>query len=111
MTNSERTISVKISKFGIFITTLLLLIIVLTTVSIIRLNEEHEEKLIYSMETKIQYYAKRCYLENNCKDTITLKDLYDRKYLTQVVHPVTKEIVDETTTIVFVNNEIIINWK
>lgn len=109
--NLERTITVKISNFSIFLTTITLLIVFVTTVTTIELNQRHEDKLIYSMESKIKYYAKRCYLENNCKDIVTLKDLYDRKYLTQVVHPVTKEIVDETTTISYANNEIIINWK
>jgi len=102
----------KISNFTIFTIVLVILIGTVATATVIELNERHEEKLIYSMETKIAYYAKRCYLENNCKDTVTLKDLYDRKYLTDVVvHPVTKEIIDETTTIDYKNKEIIINWK
>ena len=111
MTNSERIITVKISRFTIFIVTVAILLIYVTTVTTVELNRRHEEKLIYSMETKIEYYAKRCYLENNCKGMITLKDLYERKYLTEVVHPVTKEIIDETTTISYVDNKIIINWK
>ena len=110
--NSRRTIMGKISSFTLFMVVLTLLIGTVATITVIELNDRHEEKLVYSMETKIAYYAKRCYLENNCKDTITLKDLYDRKYIKEVVvHPVSKEILDETTTIEYKNKEIVINWK
>lgn len=101
----------KISRFTIFLITSCLLIAIVVTASTVKINERHEEKLISSMESKISYYAKRCYLENKCRDQITLKDLYDLKYLDQIVHPVTKEILDETTTIEYKDNTIIINWK
>ena len=102
---------VKISRFMIFLITTCILIVLVITASTIKINERHEEKLVYSMETKISYYAKRCYLENKCNGVVTLKELYDLKYLNEIVHPVTKEIMDETTTIEYKNNEIIINWK
>ena len=102
----------KTSNFTIFIVVLTLLIVFVTIVTTMELTKRHEETLIYSMQTKVEYYAKRCYLENNCKDITTLKDLYDRKYIDEVVvHPVSKEIIDETTTIEFKDNKIIIYWK
>lgn len=102
----------KISNFTIFIVVLTLLIVFVTIATTTELTKRHEEKLIYSMQTKVEYYAKRCYLENNCKGTITLKDLYDRNYIDSVVvHPVSKEIIDEATTIEFKDNQIVIHWK
>ena len=102
---------VKISRFMIFLITICVLTVVIITESTIKINERHEEKLIYAMESKISYYAKRCYLENKCKDVVTLKKLYDLGYLTEIVHPVSKEIIDETTTLEYKDNKIIINWK
>lgn len=101
----------KISRFTIFLITSCLLIVVVVTASTIKINERHEEKLISSMESKISYYAKRCYLENRCKDVVTLKDLYELGYLTQIVHPVTKEIIDENISIEYKDSNIIINWE
>ena len=101
---------VKISNFTIISITLVVLIAIITITTTLELNKRHETRLIHSMQTKVEYYAKRCYLEKKCEGMITLKDLYERDYLTEVIHPVTKEIVDENITISFVDKIITINW-
>lgn len=100
----------KISNFTIFFVTLSILIVIIITSSTIAINNQHDEKLMYAMETKIEYYAKRCYLENNCKDVITLDDLYNKGYLEEIVNPVTKEVIDYKTTITYNEGKIKINW-
>lgn len=85
-------------------------IIIITTITKIRDNQN--DKLLYAMESKIKYYAKRCYLENNCDGEITLKELYDKKYLKEeIVNPVTKEILDGNIKINYFNNEVILNLE
>lgn len=102
---------VKISRFSIYLITILLLITLIITATTIELNRQHEQKLIYAMETKIEYYAKRCYIEKNCNGEISIQDLYDRNYLTQVIHPVTKEVIDSTTKIEYIDSKITIKWN
>lgn len=102
----------KITNFNIICASLLIMVLIIIVASIAKISDKHNEKLLYSMETKIEYYAKRCYLESNCVDEITLNDLYDKNYLTEVVvNPVTKEILDENIKINYIDNEIIINWE
>lgn len=85
-------------------------IIIITTITKIRDNQN--DKLLYAMESKIKYYAKRCYLENNCDGEITLKELYNKKYLKEeIVNPVTKEILDGNIKINYFNNEVILNLE
>lgn len=100
----------KISNFTIFFVTTCLLIIVIITATTISITDSHDERLMHAMESKVEYYAKRCYLENNCSGVIMLKDLYDKEYLSEIINPVTKEIIDYNTTIEYKNDIIIINW-
>lgn len=94
----------------IFFTICVLIILVLLYITNL-LNDQHKEKLMYAMESKVEYYAKRCYLENNCEGEITLSDLYERNYLTEIVNPVTKEVINYDTKIKYENEEIIIEWQ
>ncbi len=100
----------KISRFMILFTTICILIIVVISATTMRLTEEHESKLIYAMESKVAYYAKRCYLEGKCKGEITLETLYENNYLTEVSNPVTKEIIDHNLKINFDGKNVKIDW-
>lgn len=102
---------VKISNFFIFISTICILTIIVITDTTIKINEHHEEKLIYAMESKIQVKAKRCYLENKCNGVVTLDYLYKNNYLDEIVNPVTKEIINPNTTVEYKDNNIIIEYK
>ena len=100
----------KIRNFTIISYTICSLVILVVIASIIKISDNHTEKLIYATHSKVEYYAKRCYLENKCEGEITLKHLYDLGYLDVVVHPKTKEIIDENTKINYNNGQIEVNW-
>jgi competence protein ComGC len=102
----------KTSNYFLISITIILLLAIITTKTVMALNERHEEKSIYAMKTKVEYYAKRCYLENNCTGTITLNDLYTKGYITsEVVDPITKEVINPNIKINYDNNVITINWE
>ncbi len=100
----------KISNFTIVFVTLCIIVIIISTTTTARINEEHEKKLIYAMQSKIEYYTKRCYLENRCADEITLNMLYENGYLEEVYHPVTKEQIDPNTKIKYDGKKVTIYW-
>jgi len=54
----------------------------------------YEEKLILVTNNKIKEAAKECYLKKECDNKIKLQDLYNKKYLEEVINPITKEIMD-----------------
>ncbi len=101
----------KISNYLIFICTLAIIAVFIITKTVVVINERHEEKSLYSMHTKVEYYAKKCYLENACEGSITLQTLYDKEYLKdEIVNPITKEIVDHNLKIYYDNEKVVINW-
>ena len=59
----------------------------------------------------IKYKALKCYREDNCGTTITLQELYDLKYSTTLVNPLTKEIYDSNTTLTIKGDEVIFNGQ
>lgn len=102
----------KINNLTIISVTLLIIFGIVLIASIAKISDYHNEKLIYAMESKVEYAAKRCYLENNCSGEITLNNLYERKYLSEeVVNPITKEILNKDMKINFVNNKVVIDWN
>ena len=101
----------RISNFAIFITTIVIIAVILITQTVVTINNRHEEKLLYAMHSKVEYYAKQCYLEEKCTDTITLQKLYDEKYITdEVINPITKEVIAHNLEIKFEDNKIVITW-
>lgn len=101
----------RISNFTLISLAIIASLVIIIIASIVKISVNQNNKLLYSMHSTIEYYAKRCYLEENCKDEVTLKDLYDKNYLTEMVNPVTKEILDENLKINYFNNQVIINWE
>ena len=97
----------KISNFLIFSITLIIILVIVITNTIITMDRRHNERSIYAMESKVEYYAKRCYLESVCTGSITLNDLYTND---EVINPVTKEVVDKNLVINYINSQIVINW-
>lgn len=97
----------RISNFSLISIAIVASMLIIIIATLIKIRDNQNTKSIYAMESKIKYYAKRCYLENNCQGEITLKDLQDKGYLeSEIVNPVTKEILDENTKITYFNNEI-----
>ena len=81
----------------------LILIIVFT---IYKLNKKHEEKLYDVLYSEIKYKANKCYLDKKCESTITLKELYEKEYLSTQYDPISKEELNNNIKIVIKENEI-----
>lgn len=102
----------RISNFSLISIAIVASMFIVIITTIIKIRDNQNDKLLYAMESKIKYYAKRCYLENNCEGEISLKELYDKKYINEeIVNPVTKEILDGNIKINYFNNEIILNLE
>ena len=72
----------RISNYTIFFVTIIIIVIIIITKTTISLNNDHEERLMYALNSKIEYAFKRCRLENRCSNDITLGMLYENGYLT-----------------------------
>ena len=82
-------------KVIVFLTVIGLIIIILipTTYLIVK---NHNNKLRDVTYKRITEAAKKCHLKEECKeDKITLKELYDKKYLEKERNPITKEYYNE----------------
>lgn len=100
----------QVSNFTIFFITVSICVIIVITSTTISLTKEHDNKLMYALNTKIEYAFKRCRLENHCSNDITLEMLYENEYLEELVNPITKEVINPNTKINYVNGETIIDY-
>lgn len=85
---------------------IIILAVILTILTIHKLNKRHEEKLYNVLYSEIKYQAKQCYLKKECEKTITLEELYLKKYLTTQYDPVTKEELNKYIKINIENEKI-----
>ncbi len=67
--------------------------------------KSHQEKEIRVVNNKILESAKECFLKQECEGEITLKDLYDKKYIDLQINPLTKENMDDNLCIKFVGKD------
>ena len=100
----------RISNLSIIFFVILALLAVIGVFTVIKIQKNHEDKLMYSMESTVEYYAKQCYLDDICKDTITLSVLYENNYLTEVINPVTKEVISPDLKIEYKDEKIVVDW-
>ena len=83
----------KVNKIIIISSIVILLLIIATTIKIIK---DHNDKLIDVVEKEIKSAAIQCYYESKCNEKITLRELYQLKYLEdEVSDPITKEIYNQ----------------
>lgn len=102
----------RISNFEILSFAIIISVIIIIIGSINKVINNHNEASLYAMQSKVEYYAKRCYLENNCTEVMTLKELYEKNYITEtIVNPNTKEIISDDLEIKYIDGNIIINWN
>ncbi len=72
------------------------IILAVSIPTIIKINNNHYEKLYKVIENEIIYSATLCIRDNICKENkITLKTLYDNKYMEKQVDPKTQEYYNE----------------
>ena len=90
----------------ILVVLIILTIIILTSYKIIKNRENRLYDVLYS---KIKYAAKKCYLNHDCTDSITLNDLYEKGYLDEQYDPITKEQLNKDLKIEYKEDKIIIN--
>ena len=100
----------RISNLSIIFFVILALLAVIGVFTVIKIQKNHEDKLMYSMTSTVEYYAKQCYLDDICKDTITLSVLYENNYLTEVINPVTKEVISPDLKIEYKDGKIVVDW-
>ena len=87
---------------NITIVAIILIILIPTVYNIIK---THNDRLIKVTEKRIEEAAKDCYLKDICKDNkITLKVLYDNKYLEKESNPITKEYYNEESYVLVKND-------
>ncbi len=94
------------SNVNFLISLIVIAAILIIFVSVYKAEKNHKEKLIYVVDTKIKEAAHYCYLKKECTGKITLKDLYDKEYLKELVNPVTKEVIDSNLCIELVNEKV-----
>lgn len=83
------------NKTIIYITVVALVLIILIP-TIYTIVKKHNDRLINVTYKRIEEAAKDCYLKGVCLDEkITLKQLYENKYLEKESDPITKEYYNE----------------
>lgn len=88
--------------------TIIIILGLIIGVTSFKVVSNHNDKLLLVKEKYIIETAKKCKIEKKCNnDTITLKELYDLKYLEKEVNPVTKEYYSDDAYVTLNNNEYI----
>lgn len=88
------------NKLALLLTLLGFILIIIIPV-LFNINKDYKNKLYNSTVDKIIIGAKKCYLEEKCtNDSVTLKVLYQYKYLDKVINPINKEYFNEDSVII-----------
>lgn len=87
---------------------LIVFLIIIAIISIYKVTKNREEKLYNVLYSKIEYAANSCFLKQECVDSITLKELYEKNYLEEQYDPITKELLDSNLKIEYKDNKVII---
>ena len=75
--------------------------------TIYKIHENHNEKLLLVVEKEFHYYAKECFLKDECSNVVTLKELYEKGYMEEkLTNPINKKYYDEESNIHLDTNEI-----
>ncbi len=87
-------------------TTIIIIFGLIIGVTSFKVVNKHNDKLLLVEEKYIIEKAKECKMEKKCNnDNITLKELYDLKYLEKQVNPVSKEYYSLDAYVTLKNNE------
>lgn len=83
-----------VKKNNLILSILLIFISVFLLLGINKTIKDHHDRQYTVIYNKIKEAAKVCYQKNECEGEITLKDLYDKGYLEEVIDPINKEPLD-----------------
>lgn len=87
-------------------TTIIIIFGLIIGVTSFKVVNKHNDKLLLVEEKYIIENAKKCKMKKKCNnDNITLKELYDLKYLEKQVNPVSKEYYSLDAYVTLRNNE------
>ena len=87
-------------------TTIISIIIIVLIPTLYTIIKKHNARLTEVSTKRIVEAAKKCYEDEKCKnEKITLKELYDNKYLKKESNPITKEYYSEKTYVEKKNND------
>jgi len=86
-----------------------IIIFLIAIPAFIKVYNKHRIMLYNSTIDNVKYKALKCYREDNCGTTITLQELYDLRYTTTLVNPLTKEIYDSNTTLTINGDKVTFN--
>lgn len=82
------------------------IVLIILIPTIYNIAKKHNDRVISVTEKRIQEAANNCYLDNIClNEKITLKELYDNKYLEKESNPITKEYYNETCYVIRKNGK------
>lgn len=88
------------SNKNVILLTLAIIAGMIVIPTIYKVHKQHNDKLLIVVENEFEYYAKECYLNDDCGSNVTLKDLYDKGYLEdKLTNPINKKIYDEASSI------------
>lgn len=90
-----------------YIIIFIVIVAIIFIISIYKVVNNHNDKLILVVENQIKEAAKDCYLHHKCENKIILQDLYDKKYLENIIDPITKKDMDKNKCIEYINDEVV----
>ena len=99
----------------IIFTTIIIIAALISIDTILKVNKNHENNLLLVTEKKITEAAEKCFMESKCPDNskITLQNLYDNGYLTEVANPISKEVYNSNSYVSYSHEKYVftaINW-
>ena len=90
----------KFSKKFIITITLITIGLIILIPTIYKIIKDYHNDSYLVVEKKALEAAKKCWNEKVClNESITLKELYENKYLDILVNPISKKIYNENSTI------------
>ena len=90
----------------IVISSIIIIILIIAIPTTYKVIKNHNKNLYKVVEDKIVEKAKACYYDQKClNEKITLKELYDNKYLDKVSDPISKEYYNENSYVERKNNK------
>lgn len=100
------------SKKTLCLLSVIACLLIITIPTIYKVIKDHQTKLYDVLEKEIIEASEKCWNKGDCEaDTITLKELYDLKYLEKQIDPVTKKVYKEDSTIIKTDKKIELNLK
>ncbi len=91
----------------VIILTIFIILGMISFATIYKINKDHQNNSILVVEKEFKYQAEKCFYDAKCQKVVTLKELYEYKYLKEkLTNPITKKYYEETSNINLETNKI-----